>query len=47
MLQVADQHGFLFDSVQIPLNVMDAHFLSFTQKVLPPSAWRKKSPSSA
>jgi predicted aldo/keto reductase-like oxidoreductase len=35
MLQVADQHGFLFDTVQMPLNVMDAHFLSFGQKVLP------------
>jgi uncharacterized protein len=35
MLQVADQHGFLFDSVQMPLNVMDAHYKSFGQKVLP------------
>ena len=35
MLEVADQHGFLFDSVQMPLNVMDAHFLSFSQKVMP------------
>lgn len=27
--------GFLFDAVQMPLNVMDAHFRSFQQKVLP------------
>ncbi|HEX4139910.1 MAG TPA: aldo/keto reductase [Candidatus Methylacidiphilales bacterium] len=41
MLAAADQHGFLFDSVQMPLNVMDAHFLSFTQKVLPEALKRK------
>jgi predicted aldo/keto reductase-like oxidoreductase len=35
MLEVADRHGFVFDSVQMPLNVMDAHFNSFQQKVLP------------
>jgi predicted aldo/keto reductase-like oxidoreductase len=35
MLEVADRHGFLFDSVQMPLNVMDAHFNSFSQRVLP------------
>ena len=35
MLAAADKAGFVFDSVQMPLNVMDAHFLSFTQKVLP------------
>ncbi len=35
MLEVADRHNFLFDSVQMPLNVMDAHYLSFGQKVLP------------
>jgi predicted aldo/keto reductase-like oxidoreductase len=35
MLEVADRHGFVFDSVQMPLNVMDAHFESFGQKVLP------------
>jgi predicted aldo/keto reductase-like oxidoreductase len=35
MLEVADQHGFLFDTVQMPLNVMDAHYVSFGQKVLP------------
>ena len=35
MLATASQHGFTFDSVQMPLNVMDAHFNSFEQKVLP------------
>jgi predicted aldo/keto reductase-like oxidoreductase len=35
MLQVAAEHGFRFDTVQMPLNVMDAHFRSFGQMVLP------------
>src|SRR5438876_2488121 len=35
MLEVAAQHGFRFDAVQMPLNVMDAHFRSFGEKVLP------------
>lgn len=35
MLQVASDHGFRFDTVQMPLNVMDAHFRSFEHKVLP------------
>ena len=35
MFEVADQHGFHFDTVQMPLNVMDAHFDSFEQGVLP------------
>jgi predicted aldo/keto reductase-like oxidoreductase len=35
MLATASQHGFTFDTVQMPLNVMDAHFKSFEQKVLP------------
>jgi predicted aldo/keto reductase-like oxidoreductase len=35
MLDLADQHGFAFDSVQMPLNVMDAHFDSFAQRVIP------------
>ena len=35
MLEVADNHKFLFDSVQMPLNVMDAHFDSFQKIVLP------------
>lgn len=35
MLDEADKHGFRFDTVQMPLNVMDAHFRSFEKKVLP------------
>jgi predicted aldo/keto reductase-like oxidoreductase len=35
MLQTADAHQFHFDSVQMPLNVMDAHYNSFQKKVLP------------
>ena len=35
MLQVAQEHGFHFDTVQMPLNVMDAHFRSFGKLVLP------------
>jgi aryl-alcohol dehydrogenase-like predicted oxidoreductase len=35
MLQVATAHQFHFDAVQMPLNVMDAHFHSFEKKVLP------------
>ncbi len=35
MLQTAFDHGFIFDAVQMPLNVMDAHFDSFEKKVVP------------
>ena len=35
MLQVADKHKFQFDSVQMPVNVMDYHYRSFTNEVLP------------
>src|SRR6266852_26304 len=35
MLKVAADHGFHFDTVQMPLNVMDAHFRSFEKLVLP------------
>ncbi len=35
MFDVADAHGFHFDTVQMPLNVMDAHYDSFEQGVLP------------
>jgi aryl-alcohol dehydrogenase-like predicted oxidoreductase len=34
-LEVAALHGFLFDTVQMPLNVMDAHYRSFEKLVLP------------
>jgi aryl-alcohol dehydrogenase-like predicted oxidoreductase len=35
MLKTAFDHGFRFDTVQMPLNVMDAHYESFEKKVLP------------
>ena len=35
MLEMADKHNFTFDTVQMPLNVMDAHFRSFGREVLP------------
>jgi aryl-alcohol dehydrogenase-like predicted oxidoreductase len=34
-LDVAREHGFAFDTVQMPLNVMDAHYRSFGRMVLP------------
>jgi aryl-alcohol dehydrogenase-like predicted oxidoreductase len=34
-LEVGVQHRFRFDAVQMPLNVMDAHFRSFEKEVLP------------
>src|SRR5690242_385183 len=34
-LEVARDHGFTFDTVQMPLNVMDAHYRSFEKLVLP------------
>ncbi len=35
MLDVAERHGFTFDAVQMPLNVLDAHFRSFEKLVVP------------
>lgn len=35
MLEVAGELGFQFDAVQMPLNVMDAHYRSFEKLVLP------------
>src|SRR6266566_6570400 len=35
MLDLARKHNFHFDAVQMPLNVMDAHFRSFEKQVLP------------
>jgi predicted aldo/keto reductase-like oxidoreductase len=35
MLETSSKHGFTFDTVQMPLNVMDAHYHSFQHKVLP------------
>jgi uncharacterized protein len=35
MLETAQKHSFHFDTVQMPINVMDAHFRSFTREVMP------------
>jgi aryl-alcohol dehydrogenase-like predicted oxidoreductase len=35
MLEAAAKAGFQFDAVQMPLNVMDAHYKSFEKEVLP------------
>jgi aryl-alcohol dehydrogenase-like predicted oxidoreductase len=41
MLEVADKYGFRFDSVQMPLNLMDAHYRSFAKAVIPELVNRK------
>jgi aryl-alcohol dehydrogenase-like predicted oxidoreductase len=38
MLEIAAAHQFTFDTVQMPVNVMDAHFDSFEQRVMPAAA---------
>jgi aryl-alcohol dehydrogenase-like predicted oxidoreductase len=35
MLEMADKNNFSFDTAQMPLNVMDAHFRSFEKEVVP------------
>lgn len=35
MLEVGDRHNFVFDAVQMPVNVMDVHYRSFEKLVLP------------
>ena len=35
MLEMADKHNLQFDTAQMPINVMDAHFRSFTREVVP------------
>ncbi len=40
MFAVADKHDFHFDTVQMPLNVMDAHFRSFARAVVPAATRR-------
>jgi aryl-alcohol dehydrogenase-like predicted oxidoreductase len=35
MLEMAEKNNFAFDTVQMPLNVMDAHFRSFEKEVVP------------
>jgi len=41
MLEVAQKHGFHFDTVQMPINIMDAHFRSFSQMVVPEAVKQK------
>ena len=40
MFDVAAKNGFTFDTVQMPLNVMDAHYESFERKVIPVAQFR-------
>lgn len=35
MLRTASENGFSFDTVQMPLNLLDAHFCSFEKQVVP------------
>jgi len=35
MIETAAKHGFTFDTVQMPVNVMDAHYKSFAKEVIP------------
>jgi aryl-alcohol dehydrogenase-like predicted oxidoreductase len=35
MIELADAHDFVFDTVQMPINIFDAHYKSFTKKVVP------------
>jgi aryl-alcohol dehydrogenase-like predicted oxidoreductase len=35
MIDTAAKHGFTFDTVQMPVNVMDAHYRSFAKNVIP------------
>lgn len=35
MLELAQKHDFHFDTAQMPINVMDAHFRSFAHEVVP------------
>jgi aryl-alcohol dehydrogenase-like predicted oxidoreductase len=34
-LEVAEDHGFRFDAVQMPLSLLDTHYRSFARRVLP------------
>lgn len=35
MIELAEKNNFKFDTLQMPINVMDAHFRSFTKEVVP------------
>lgn len=41
MMGVAQKHGFHFDTAQMPINIMDAHFRSFAQLVVPVALERR------
>ena len=41
MLEVADEYGMKLDTAQMPVNVMDAHFRSFSKLVVPELVKRK------
>src|SRR5690349_3800753 len=41
MLEVAEQNGFVFDTVQMPLSLFDAHYRSFAKLVLPELVQRR------
>lgn len=41
MFEVARRHGFHFDTVQMPINIMDAHYRSFAQLVVPEAMKQK------
>jgi predicted aldo/keto reductase-like oxidoreductase len=35
MIETAEKHGFHFDTAQMPINILDAHFRSFQHQVIP------------
>ncbi len=41
MFETAAKHGFHFDTVQMPVNLMDAHFNSFQRRIFPIAAQQK------
>jgi aryl-alcohol dehydrogenase-like predicted oxidoreductase len=41
VLEMAKKNGFHFDAVQMPINIMDAHFRSFSQLVVPEALEQK------
>jgi predicted aldo/keto reductase-like oxidoreductase len=44
MIEIAESRGARFDAVQMPLNVMDAHYRSFAKMVLPELTRREIAP---
>ena len=47
MLKTADKYGFTFDTLQMPLNVMDVHFDSSVPRAVQPISGRFKGRSSS